>query len=108
MALVGTVGYDNLVIRGAQHVGTITIAEENNLKRGAIVTALGAKMATGGVPYGILADDVDATDAATVGQVYLDGTYALETIEEVVGYSLAAADIAALRDIGIYVESIRA
>lgn len=107
MAKVGEVKYDNLVIHGAQHVGTITVAAGADLKRGTILTAAGAKMATGGTPYGILADDTDATAAATVAQIYLDGTYARETLEAVMGYTLSAADIAALRDIDIYVEHMQ-
>lgn len=107
MAKVGEVRYDNLVIRGAQHVGTITVAAGADLKRGTILTAAGAKMATGGTPYGILADDTDATAAATVAQIYLDGTYARETLEGIMGYTLSAADIAALRDVNIYIEHMQ-
>lgn len=108
MAKVGEVKYDNLVLRGAEHVGTITVASGASLKRGTILTAGGAKMATGGAPYGILADDTDASEAAAVAQVYLDGTYARETLEEIMGYTLSAADIAALRDIDVYVEHVQA
>ena len=108
MAKVGTVVYDNLVIRGAQHVGTITIPSGKTLKKGTIVTSAGAAMATSGAPYGIIADDIDTTDGALAVQVYLDGTYIRETIEEVMGYTLSASDIAALRDISIYVEHAQA
>lgn len=105
MALVQNVDFDNLVIRGAEHVGTLTIAaSQGTLARGTIVDATGTKLVTGGTPYGILADDVDTT-AATVAEVYLNGTFARETVEAATGFTLAAADIAALRDINIYVEN---
>jgi len=108
MALVQTVDFDNLVIKGAEHVGTLTLAaKQGTLKKGTIVTADGAKMVTGGAPYGILADDVDAT-ATVVAEVYLDGTFARETVEAATGFTLAAADIAALRDANIYVEHAQA
>ena len=104
MALVQTVEFDNLVIKGAEHVGTLTLAAgQGTLKKGTIVDATGTKIVTGGTPYGILADDTDTT-AAVVATVYLDGTYIRETIETATGFTLAAADIAALRDAGIYVE----
>lgn len=104
MALVQNVDFDNLVIKGAEHVGTLTLAaEQGELKKGTIVTAAGKKAVTGDTPYGILADDVDATKAV-VAEVYLDGTYARETVEAATGFKLVAADIAALRDANIYVE----
>lgn len=104
MALVQNVNFDNLVIKGAEHVGTLTLAAgQGELKKGTIVDATGTKIATGGAPYGILADDVDATKAV-VAEVFLDGTFARETVEAATGFTLTAADIAALRDANIYVE----
>lgn len=104
MALEQTVNFDNLVIKGAEHVGTVTLAAaQGELKKGTIITAAGKKAVTGDAPYGILADDVDATEE-TVAEVFLDGTYSRETVEAATGFTLAAADIAALRDANIYVE----
>ena len=41
MALVQNVDFDNLVIKGAEHVGTLTLAaEQGELKKGTIVTAV--------------------------------------------------------------------
>ncbi|MEE8886249.1 MAG: hypothetical protein SOI56_06755 [Eubacteriales bacterium] len=104
MALEQKVNFGNLVIEGIAHVGTLTLAaEQGKLKKGTILTAAGKKAVTGDTPYGILAEDVDAT-AAVVAEVFLDGTFARETVEAATGFKLAAADVAALRDANIYVE----
>ncbi len=104
MAFEQKLDYDNLVIGGTVHVGTLTLAAaQGELKKGTILTAAGKKAVTGDTPYGILADDVDATKAV-VAEVFLDGTFAREKVEEATGFTLAAADIAALRDVNIYVE----
>lgn len=106
MALEQKVNFDNLVIGGIAHVGTLTLAaEQGELKKGTILTAAGKKAVTGDTPYGILAEDVDAT-AAVVAEVFLDGTFARETVEAATGFKLAAADVAALRDANIYVEHV--
>jgi hypothetical protein len=51
----------------------------------------------------ILADDVDATSADTVANVYVSGDFKAENLIVASGYTLAEADKVALKNAGIYI-----
>ncbi|NLH01176.1 MAG: head decoration protein [Clostridiales bacterium] len=56
--------------------------------------------------YGILCDDADATSADAVAEIYVSGQFNKGALVVKSGYTINTADIKALRDGGIYVESI--
>lgn len=107
---LGTVAHDNLVadIHVKQVIGSGTItAGAGLLKRGTVMSLADGKlsvMKSGGAPYGILCDDVDATQA-TVAEVYLTGKFNKNALIVASGYTLTDADIKALRDGGIFIEN---
>ena len=107
---LGVVAHDNLIadIHVKLTVGSGTInAGAGELKRGTVMALADGKlsvMKSGGAPYGILTDDVDATEA-TVAEVYLTGKFNKNALIVASGYELTAADIKALRDGGIFIEN---
>ena len=88
---------------------TVTVAAgQGVLKRGTVVALDGGKakiMASGLTAHGILCDDVDAAEAA-VAEVYVAGCFNRGALIVAEGYTLADADVKALRDGGIYLENI--
>ena len=62
-------------------------------------------MASGKTPYAVLCDDVDATEADAVAEVYLTGRFNKNALVVAEGYTLTAADINTLRNGGIFVEA---
>lgn len=93
---------------------------QGKLTRGTVLAMSGGSAGTGKLvvlgtaaasnetltPYGILCDEVETTGADAVAEIYLSGQFnkgALVLKEE---YTLSADDIAALRNGGIYVESV--
>lgn len=91
--------------------GSATIAKAADLlERGTIMATNAdgklAAMASGLTPYGVLCDNVDATEADTVAEVYLTGCFNKNAVKVAAGYTLTAADIQALRNGGIFLESV--
>ena len=88
---------------------TVTVAAgQGVLKRGTVVALDGGEakiMSSGLTPHGILCNDVDATGAAAA-EVYVAGCFNKGALIVADGYTLADADIKALRDGGIYLENI--
>ena len=107
---LGEMAPDNLVadIHVKQVTGSGTIvAGAGALKRGTVMALADGKlsvMKSGATPYGILTDDVDATEA-TVAEVYLTGKFNANALIVAAGYTLTAADIKVLRDGGIFIEN---
>lgn len=110
---IGEMKQDNLFasvdVRALTNGVTIA-AGEGELKRGTVLS-LGTDgkckviSATSGLtPYGILCDDVDATSEA-VAEVYVSGVFNKNALIVKSGYTLTAADITALRNGGIYLET---
>ena len=95
-AHIGTFTPDNLLAGDYPRV-TGWLGISSALKRGTIVTSAGAKMASGGEPYAIVAED-----AETQAPVFLSGEFNINTLNEVNGITLTDADIAKLRAINIY------
>lgn len=54
----------------------------------------------------ILCDDVDATDADAVAEVYVSGCFHKQALIVSDGYALTAANIQELRNGGIYIENM--
>lgn len=84
---------------------SLTIASGQNLKRGSLVTAAGALCADAESDevYAVLAEDVDATDAAKDAAVYLTGDYNENHV--IVGGSAKASDFkVSARKVGIFIK----
>ena len=103
---IGTFTPDNLIAGDFPRVtGWVTIPS-GSLKRGTIVTSAGAAMASGGDPFGVLTDDVDASNGAAPGSVYLTGEFASRHLILSGGAgTLTAADVAKLRLLSIFAKS---
>lgn len=113
-----TTSYDNMFY------GTVSTVDEqgtvlsgNNLARGTVlgrITASGKYVAVDSTavdgsqnPYGILADDTDASSADAVGGIYLKG-YFNENQLVFGGTDTIADHKTALRDLGIYTKAATA
>lgn len=110
---IGEMKQDNLFASAAVKTvsGSATIAAgEGVLERGTVLSKGSdgkckvISAATGLTPYGILTDDVDAT-SEVVAEVYLTGIFNKNALKVADGYTLTAADITALRNGGIYLET---
>lgn len=102
---------DNLIAKVDVPTKTQSVtlaAAQGILKRGTVVAMDGetAKVMTSGkTPHGIICDDVDATETA-VAEVYVTGCFNKAALNAATEYELTAADIAALRNGGIFVEDV--
>lgn len=108
---VGAMSYDNLFAKADGDVMTgsgVIASGAGVLSRGTVMAMDGGKlvvMNTGKTPYGILCDDVDASAADTVAEVYLSGCFNKGALIVAEGYELTAADVQELRKGGIFVEN---
>lgn len=106
---LGTVGYDNLVIR-AGDVGHVELAAgQGILKRGSIINDDGKLYngsADGKQPLYILCDDTETDDTEeTTASVYKNGNYIRNSLIVATGYTLTDADVEELRKVNIIVET---
>jgi hypothetical protein len=99
---IGTSAPDNLLAGGFPRVTDWLAIPSGVLARGTVVTGAGAAMATGGAPYAVLAEDVDASGGAVQAPVYLTGEFAKSRLILASGAALSAADVAALRALSIF------
>lgn len=104
---IGQMELDELFASGKAHVFTKVVeleAGSGELKRGQLigfsVDGKYAPISSGATPYGILCEDVDATEAASV-VVYVTGHF---NANKIIGY-VEAEHYNALRENGIYVEA---
>ena len=108
---IGEMTADNLIAKTdiqTKVQGVTLAAAQGTVKRGTVVALDGDEakvMASGLTAHGIICDDVDATEA-TVAEVYVTGCFNKAALIVSEGYELTAADIAALRNGGIFVENI--
>lgn len=110
---IGEMVADNLIASTDVKIITqsVTIASgEGKLKRGAAISlnASGKGQIVGTASttaYGILSDDVDATSADAVAEVYVAGAFNKNAVVEASGKTLTADDIKNLRNGGIYLEN---
>ena len=125
MAYIETLGaceYDNLIAGNTipTHTATGTIASgQGKLTRGTVLALSAGTSGTGKLvilgttagsnetltAYGILCDEVDATSADAVGEIYVTGQFNTERLIVKESYSMTTADVQALRDGGIYIEN---
>ena len=77
MQFKSEVGVDNLFATFNENVVTdvMSVAQGQQLKRGALVDAMGTLCGVGAEVYAVLADDVDTTDGAKEVAVYLKGEF---------------------------------
>lgn len=103
---VGTVGYDNLVIR-AGDVGHIQLAEgQGKLQRGSVITTTGKLYDGTDAPSYILCDETETDDTEkTTACVYKNGNYIRNSLVVASGYTLRDADVETLRKVNIIVET---
>ena len=107
---IGECKADNLVanLTVKQIVQSATIKSgEGVLERGTVL-GIGSdgkctKFASGETAFGILCDAVDATSADAVAEVYVAGVFNKNAL--ILDGELAAADISALRNGGIFLEN---
>ena len=102
MADQGNFTSDNLIAGDFPRVTGWKQIPSGSLKRGTVITDSGAAMASGGNPYGVLSDDVDATNGAVPGSVYLTGEFAARHMILAGGAQLSDGDIANLRKLSIF------
>lgn len=105
---IGELSRDNLIVStdAPLIVQTITIPSGTGaLKRGTVVDATGKVLTTNLTPFGVLCDDVDATSAQVVAEVYVSGCFNKNALIVADGYTLTAENIQALRNGGIFVEN---
>lgn len=117
MALLETYAPDNLIADNNQpiHKGTVTVASgEGELKRGSVLSKnssgkyviTASTLRVGGyLPEVVLADDVDATSADAVADVYTSGDVKESALIVDKNHTLDADDIADLKKNGIYVKA---
>ena len=102
---------DNLIAddKHTLATGTVTVKSgEGALKRGSVLMRDANDKfvladTSAGTAEVILADDVDATSADTVANVYVSGDFKAESLIVASGYTLAEADKVALKNAGIYI-----
>ncbi|MFC4403312.1 head decoration protein [Gracilibacillus xinjiangensis] len=112
MPTLGTFEYDNLFAGDAQIVReAVTVKSGENLKRGTViakvsgeVVAVNSGAVEGTTPYGILADDVNATEASIPAVAYLTGEFN-EAALSFGGEDTADSHRAKLREIGIFLKN---
>ena len=110
---LGEMTPDNLIasIQVKQITGSVTVVSGAGVvKRGTVLAKNDegkmVVMADGLTPYGVLCDDVDATEADVVGEAYLTGCFNKSALIVADGYELTADDVQALRNGGIFVENV--
>lgn len=119
---LGACEYDNLIAGNTipTHTVTGTIASgQGKLARGTVLALSTGTSGTnklvilgttaGGnetlTAYGILCDEVDATSADAVGEIYVTGQFNTNQLIVKDEYPMTTADVQALRDGGIYIEN---
>lgn len=113
MALIETYTPDNLIADNnhALATGTVTVKSgEGKLNRGSVLmrdtnNKFVLADTSAGTAEVILAEDIDATSADTVANVYVSGDFKTGALIVASGYTLAEADIVALKNAGIYLKA---
>lgn len=118
---LGTVNYDNLIIR-AGDVGHVELAAgQGELPRGAVIDTEGYLMSKGrmigeegkqtlieATPSYILCDDTKTDDTEkTVACVYKNGNFVRNSLYVAQEYELSETDIERLRSVGIIIEDAK-
>ena len=110
---IGEMVQDNLIANTAVKLITasaVIVSGAGELKRGTVlgINAGGKLAVLGGeglTAHAILCDDVDATSAEAVAEVYLTGCFNANALIVADDYTITAEDIEALRNGGIFLEN---
>lgn len=111
MALLETYTPDGLIVDHGHTAatGTVTVLSgEGKLKRGSVLMRdandkFVLANTSAGTAEVILADDIDATSADTVAEVYVSGDFKADKLIVKAGYTLSEDDKVALKNSGIYI-----
>ena len=115
MSLVENYTPDNLIAENIHPLatGTVTvISGEGRLSRGSVLMRNSNNKFVladedSGTPLGtaevILADEVDATSADAVANVYISGDFNTDALIVASGYTLSEADRVSLKNAGVYI-----
>lgn len=89
-----------VIVSGAGKLSRGTVLGLNSAGKLAVLGA-----ATGLTAHAILCDDVDASAADTVAEIYLTGQFNKNKLIVAQDYTMTSADIQALRNGGIFLEN---
>ena len=115
MSLVENYTPDNLIAENIHPLatGTVTVLSgEGRLSRGSVLMRNSNNKFVladeeSGTPLGtaevILADEVDATSADAVANVYISGDFNTDALIVASGYTLSEADRVSLKNAGVYI-----
>lgn len=115
MSLVENYTPDNLIAENIHPLatGTVTVLSgEGKLSRGSVLMRNSNNKFVladedSGTPLGtaevILADEVDATSADAVANVYISGDFNTDALIVASGYTLSEADRVSLKNAGVYI-----
>ena len=101
---IGTHTPDNLIAGDFPRITAWLDIPSGNLRRGTVVTAAGAVMATGGSPFAVLTEDANATGGAVQVPVYLSGEFSRRHLIIQGDAALSATDVANMRLLNLYVK----
>jgi len=99
---IGTFTPDNLLAGDFPRVTALLTIPQGSLKRGTVVTNVGVAMPTGGDPFGVLAEDADASGGVVQAPVYLSGEFARNHLILANNASVSDTDFANLRKLSIF------
>ena len=102
---IGTTTPDNLIAGDFPRVTDWLTIPSGVLARGTVLTSAGAAMASGGTPFAVLAEDVDASGGAAQAPVYLTGEFSKAHLLLNGGAAITDADVAAMRSLSIFVKT---
>ncbi len=113
MSLLESYTPDNLIADNNHALATATVtvlSGEGKLVRGSVLmrdtnNKFVLADTSAGTAEVILAEDVDATSADTVANVYVSGDFNTEALTVSSGYTLTEADIVNLKNAGIYLRT---
>lgn len=105
---LGSVNYDNLIIKSG-HVGHVQLAAgQGKLSKGSVIATDGTLLTTGKEASYILCDDTVTDDTDTVtAAVYKTGNYIRNSLIVADNYTFTDSDAEKLRKVGIIVEAAR-
>ena len=102
MSTIGTYTPDNLLAGDFPRITAWLTIPSGVLKRGTVVESDGAVMETGGDPFGVLSEDVDASGGPVEAVVYLSGEFARRHLILADNAAVSDTDFANLRKLSIF------
>ena len=86
-------------------VDKLKIPQGGKLARGTLVTSGGVAVGEGGEPYGIIAEEVDASAGEKEAVVYLTGEFNIAAVKAGEGVDVGTLKVAA-RKVGLFLKEI--